>query len=45
VPELPPLIKSHFASGSTDLFGLSVQAGNRIDFSILADEAEILALL
>jgi hypothetical protein len=45
VPELPPLIKSHFASGSTDLFGLSAQAGNRIDFSILADEAEILMLL
>jgi hypothetical protein len=45
VPELPPLIKSHFASGSTDLFGLSAQAGNRIDFSILADEAEILSLL
>jgi hypothetical protein len=45
VPELEPLIKSHFASGSTDLFGLSAQAGNRIDFSILADEAEILMLL
>lgn len=45
VPELPPLIKSHFASGLTDLFGLSAQAGNRIDFSILADEAEILMLL
>ena len=45
VPQLPPLIKSHFASGSTDLFGLSAQAGNRIDFSILADEAEILMLL
>jgi hypothetical protein len=45
VPELPPLIKSHFASGSTDLFGLSAQSGNRIDFSILADEAEILSLL
>ena len=45
MPELPPLIKSHFASGSTDLFGLSAQAGNRIDFSILADEAEILMLL
>jgi hypothetical protein len=45
VPELEPLIKSHFASASTDLFGLSAQAGNRIDFSILADEAEILMLL
>ena len=45
MPELPPLIKSHFASGLTDLFGLSAQAGNRIDFSILADEAEILMLL
>jgi archaellum component FlaF (FlaF/FlaG flagellin family) len=45
VPELEPLIKSHFASGSTDLFGLSAQAGNRIDFSILADEAEILMLI
>jgi hypothetical protein len=45
VPELEPLIKSHFAKGSTDLFGLSAQAGNRIDFSILADEAEILMLL
>jgi hypothetical protein len=45
VPELQPLIKSHFAKGSTDLFGLSAQAGNRIDFSILADEAEILMLL
>jgi hypothetical protein len=45
VPELEPLIKSHFALGSTELFGLSAQAGNRIDFSILADEAEILALL
>jgi hypothetical protein len=44
-PKLEPLIKSHFASGSTDLFGLSAQAGNRIDFSILADEAEILMLL
>ena len=45
VPELEPLIKTHFAKGSTDLFGLSAQAGNRIDFSILADEAEILMLL
>jgi hypothetical protein len=45
VPKLEPLIKSHFAAGSTDLFGLSAQAGNRIDFSILADEAEILMLL
>jgi hypothetical protein len=45
VPKLEPLIKSHFASGSTNLFGLSAQAGNRIDFSILADEAEILMLL
>ena len=45
VPELEPLIKSHFAKGSTDVFGLSAQAGNRIDFSILADEAEILMLL
>lgn len=45
VPELEPLIKSHFAKGSSDLFGLSAQAGNRIDFSILADEAEILMLL
>jgi hypothetical protein len=45
VPELEPLIKTHFAKGSTDLFGISAQAGNRIDFSILADEAEILMLL
>ena len=45
VPELEPLIKSHFAKGSSDLFGISAQAGNRIDFSILADEAEILMLL
>jgi hypothetical protein len=44
-PELEPLIKSVFAKGSSDLFGLSAQAGNRIDFSILADEAEILMLL
>jgi hypothetical protein len=45
VPELEPLIKTHFAKGTTDLFGISAQAGNRIDFSILADEAEILMLL
>ena len=45
VPELEPLIKSVFAQGSSDLFGLYAQSGNRIDFSILADEAEILSLL
>jgi hypothetical protein len=44
-PELEPLIKSVFAKGSSDLFGLYAQSGNRIDFSILADEAEILSLL
>ena len=44
-PDLEPLIKSHFAKGSSDLLGLYAQSGNRIDFSILADEAEILALL
>jgi hypothetical protein len=45
VPELEPLIKSVFAKGSSDLFGLYAQSENRIDFSILADEAEILSLL
>jgi hypothetical protein len=44
-PELEPLIKSVFAKGSSDLSGLYAQSGNRIDFSILADEAEILSLL
>ena len=44
-PELEHLIKSVFAKGSSDLFGLYAQSGNRIDFSILADEAEILSLL
>jgi len=51
-PEIPkineikkPQIKTIFAKGVSDLFGLSVQSKSQIDFSILADEAEILTLL
>lgn len=46
IPELPPLIKSVFASASADnISELFASAENRIDFSVLADEAEILMLL
>lgn len=46
IPELPPLIKSVFASASADnISELFASAENRIDFSILRDEQELMMLL
>ena len=46
IPELPPLIKSVFASASADnISELYASAENRIDFSILRDEQELMMLL
>lgn len=46
VPELEPLIKTVFAKGvADDISELFAQAENRIDFSILRDEQELMMLL
>ena len=42
---LEPLVKTIFATSQTDLFGLSITAQSRIDFSSEQDEADLLLIL